>query len=466
MVPEKIHARPTNVFARPRCLALLLTLIMLAFLPPAARSEDGGRRYALLIGVGSYQQWSPLVNPIPDVRALGEELRHRYGFLTEVLENPSREDVVAKLRRYYHLEYGPKDQLLIVFAGHGSYDEVSRIGYLVASDSENRQRDPNFVTLLSYPWLLTLIDHVDCPNVLLVVDACYSGSLGAGTSAVGNMAGKARKVRRFLTSGGVEYVPDGDPDRHTPFMRQLLAGLRNPGPDGVLTLEELQDRFMSRVDPRPRWGSFGGGGGGHFALVASGSAPPLRQGDALRSASVSRSARPPVPPPSPAVSSRLRSEPKDVSESALERAFSRLEIFDTTRNPEGDFPNQYRIQERGGWEVVVDLESGLAWQRSGSEYRLSLREAVEYVDRLNREGHAGHRDWRLPTLEELASLLEPLRQADDLYVSPRFDTDQESCWSADRDRDGQNHYYVSFNAGRAVLAFGAKTAFVRAVRSE
>ena len=460
MVSVSVQGSPPSISSRVLGLLLLLT-----FFAPAAGAEGTGRRYALLIGVNAYQQWPSLVNPVPDVRALGAELQYRYGFLPEVLENPTREDVIAKLRRYFHIDYGPQDQLVVVFAGHGTYDEVSRIGYLVAADSEDRQRDPNFVSLLNYPWLLTLIDNIDCPNILLVVDACYSGSLaGHGASATPQLA--TPKVRRFLTSGGTEYVPDGDPDRHTPFMSQLLAGLRSPSKGSALSIEALQSRFMSRVEPRPRWGSFGQNGGkGDLVFVAqkSGPAPTVVTGSP-RSRSEAR-VKAPQPAAAPSAPPRLRSKPKGVAEKELERAFYHLDLFDKGWNPEGDSPNELRVQSKGLWDVVVDLESGLMWQQSGSDHRMSSEDAAAYVSRLNREGHAGYRDWRLPTVEELASLLEPERQAAGLFVSPHFDAEQETCWSADWAVDNRLPYYVSFNSGRTVLAFGGKTAFVRAVRS-
>ena len=448
---------------------LLLSWILLGVLPGGSflEAEDGVGRYALLVGVGSYEQWTPLANPITDVRALAVELRHRYGFLPEILENPSREQVVAKLRRYLGKTYGPSDQLIVVFAGHGTYDEVSRIGYLVASDSANRKRDPNFVTLLNYPWLLTLIDNIDCPNILLVVDACFSGSLQSidadrpRTSTKSSMDGW---VRQFLTAGGKEYVPDGDPDRHTPFMRNLLEGLRSPVRNQSLKLRELFSDFMLTAEPTPRWGSFGRHSGlGQFTFTASGSAPsplpPRGQSAGSRSTLLPSSTTQALSAP------RLRMEATRLSDRAIERAFERLEIFDTTRNPEGDFPNQYRLQTRGQWDVVVDLESELMWQQAGSEYRMDHDEALAFIQRLNKKAHAGYRDWRLPTVEELASLLEPQRQASGLYVSIRFDPEQETCWSVDRDAPGTHAYYVSFNAGRAILGFGARRAFVRAVRS-
>ncbi|MFO0701106.1 MAG: hypothetical protein U0236_17930 [Nitrospira sp.] len=65
------------------------------------------------------------------------------------------------------------------------------------------------------------------------------------------------KTRRYLTSGGTEYVPDGRPGAHSPFARKLLEALRSyGGKDGYLTIDNIQ-QYVEKVTPEPRAGSFG-----------------------------------------------------------------------------------------------------------------------------------------------------------------------------------------------------------------
>ena len=64
-------------------------------------------------------------------------------------------------------------------------------------------------------------------------------------------------TRRYLTSGGKEYVPDGRPGEHSPFARKCLEALRSDGGlDGILTFGEFYT-FVEKATPEPRTGEFG-----------------------------------------------------------------------------------------------------------------------------------------------------------------------------------------------------------------
>ena len=77
------------------------------------------------------------------------------------------------------------------------------------------------------------------------------------------------KTRKYLTSGGKEYVPDGRPGRHSPFAAKLLESLRNyGGKDKIITLPEIMV-YVEKLNPEPRTGPFGDNEpGSDFIFVA------------------------------------------------------------------------------------------------------------------------------------------------------------------------------------------------------
>ena len=65
------------------------------------------------------------------------------------------------------------------------------------------------------------------------------------------------KSRKYLTSGGKEYVSDGIKGQHSPFASKLLEALRsNGGEDGILTMTEVYN-YMEKTSPTPHYGTFG-----------------------------------------------------------------------------------------------------------------------------------------------------------------------------------------------------------------
>lgn len=97
----------------------------------------------------------------------------------------------------------------------------------------------------------------------------------------------------------------------------------------------------------------------------------------------------------------------------------------------GSFQHEYEPNTIAGDKVVIDHATALMWQQSGSADGLNEEIATAYVGELNREGFAGYLDWRLPTIEELASLMEPIGKNRRLFIDVAFDSRQESLRSAD-----------------------------------
>lgn len=91
----------------------------------------------------------------------------------------------------------------------------------------------------------------------------------------------------------------------------------------------------------------------------------------------------------------------------------------------------FQIREDG---TVLDRAHGLLWQRGGSSYPCGWREALALVERLDAEaGPSQERGpWRLPTLEEAATLVDATRAPGMACADACFNPAQTTCWTADR----------------------------------
>jgi hypothetical protein len=123
----------------------------------------------------------------------------------------------------------------------------------------------------------------------------------------------------------------------------------------------------------------------------------------------------------------LRTEPKRLLDRDIRKMLARYDFYDEDLNWRGSFANDFVDNGDG---TITDRATGLMWQRSGSSKAVSWRSAKLYVDELNGTQFAGHSDWRLPTIEELASLVER-EKVNGVHIDPIFYEKQKSCWSAD-----------------------------------
>lgn len=228
-----------------------------------------GKDYAIFFAINGYQGegWDSLPTPIRDAETIAEILNRRYNFETEVIRNPTKYDIQKKLKTLSQKKYGVRDQLFIYFTGHGSYEKPTSenqngLGYFVPSDAKSDDEFKN--SYLPYVLLQPAIDKISCRHVLLVIDACHSGSffnykngrpgeLSAGEKLIRDVMPFTSRIG--ITSGNLEPVKSGI--GHSPFARKFMEGLSSGGGDDkVLTSSELYTA-VEDGSPRPQRGFFG-----------------------------------------------------------------------------------------------------------------------------------------------------------------------------------------------------------------
>lgn len=139
-------------------------------------------------------------------------------------------------------------------------------------------------------------------------------------------------------------------------------------------------------------------------------------------------------------------------------------FYDRKQNPNGKgITNQYRQENTGQHIVVIDNATGLMWQRSGSEY-ITYQEAREYIEKLNRDEYAGYTNWRMPSLLEAMTLVEPISKGNNSYIDPIFDTNIKWIWTSNYVSISRT-WAINFYLGESDIVEFRKKNYVRAVRS-
>ncbi len=274
-------------------LKITFLILLITVLQPILQAKQSNiyrpnKDHALFFAIQDYQKWTDLRNPISDAEAIAKELRNNYDFQTEVVRNPTRQQIYAKLNEYLRKSYASDGQLFIFFSGHGHFNDGTAEGFFIPRDAA--ANDPFQDTYIPHTRLERIIDQIPCPHILLNIDACFSGTFDADIAlnkdfnrpGAGNNTDTWRrafirrkleyKSRIYITSGGKERTSDGL--RYSPFTEKMLEGLRNfGGDDGILTNNELLV-YMEKANPTPRSGQFGSHEpGGSFLFISTLSQP-------------------------------------------------------------------------------------------------------------------------------------------------------------------------------------------------
>ena len=141
--------------------------------------------------------------------------------------------------------------------------------------------------------------------------------------------------------------------------------------------------------------------------------------------------------------------------------------YDKRLNPDGaGVENDFEVDVVEGDTVIHDDLTRLTWQGGGKFPKMGWLDAKNYVSSLS---YAGFDDWRLPTLKEAMSLMEPEKvvydasEGDSLYIDARF-KDTPSFWTGEK-HTVTSAWFVNFlNGGCYYDAIDYVGYHVRAVR--
>ncbi len=157
------------------------------------------------------------------------------------------------------------------------------------------------------------------------------------------------------------------------------------------------------------------------------------------------------------VQNNIESETVNIPENYLSEAEAGL---DKDNKPLEYIDNKYELQDN----VVHDKATGLTWQQSGSDHSMAFGGVNKYIADLNQVKYAGYSDWRLPTLAEAKSLLDPNKnKTNNLFINHIFDSKQVWIWTSDS-YSASREWVVYFYNGYCNCNGIGGTGLVRAVR--
>lgn len=223
-----------------------------AFIP----SSPAGHNWLLVIGIDKYSQWPPLRNSVHDSKAVRDMLMEHYMFDREYVmelydEQATRENIIKRFEELAE-KVEANDNVLIYYAGHGEHNQTFEQGYWIPVDAAKQST----AQYLQNTDLQTFLGAISSKSILVISDACYSGTLFPG--GVKSLSYECThrylrevvklKARQALTSGGKEPVMDGGVfiDQHSIFAHYLIDRL-GKNTDKYLTASTLYERLKDRV---------------------------------------------------------------------------------------------------------------------------------------------------------------------------------------------------------------------------
>jgi hypothetical protein len=399
-------------------------------------------KYALVIGNGAYKD-IPLSTTVNDANVMASTLQS-LGFSVSKETDISHHNMEQAIRDFGN-RLSAGDIALFYFSGHGA--QTDGINYLIPIGADIQSEDEIRHKSVPADMVLAKMKQARSAVNILILDACRNNpfkgfkSLSQGLAPMSASDVKGSFITYATAPGSVAYTGTGSTSIYT---KHLVTFIQKSG----LRIEDVFKRVRESVmadtsDKQIPWESSSLTGKDFYFA-----------GERERNPEPEVQKSEPVADTSPKAKYQLRKTPITTLDEDRRSKFGLNEDSKPLEYIENDFKDN-------GDGTITDRATGLMWQKSGSDKTLTYEEAKAYVEKLKL---AGYSDWRLPTVDELKSLLTQEKQSNDLYINPIFEKKQYNWfWTSDQRSSGGawGVYFDGGDVGWLVVNFG----YVRAVRS-
>ncbi len=230
---------------------------------PAYHISERKNDFAVVVGIGKYLEIPDAQFAERDAEAVKNHLL-AMGFPSRNVVHLSGEKAGYKAIEKFVETWLPKNtdensRVFFYFSGHGSPDPQTGKAYLLPYDS-----DPNFLENTGYPisLLYSKLGILSAKEVIVIIDACFSGSGGRSVLAKGarplvmtsDKVTVPEKLTVFAATAGDQITSTLEEQGHGTFTYYFLKGIGGDAKDttGAVTAKGLYSYLRPKVQDAAR----------------------------------------------------------------------------------------------------------------------------------------------------------------------------------------------------------------------
>lgn len=231
---------------------------------PSIKTKLNKSAYAIVIGIEQYRQKLPKADyAVSDAKLVSEYLSKVMGYpeeniVTLINEHATKSDLEKYFEKWLSNNVEKESTVLVYYSGHGAPNPSSGDAYLVPYDG-----DPSFIEQTGYSLKRVYENLAKLPakNIIVTLDACFSGAGGKSVSAKGSRAlvriekTSARNIAILTASQDNQISSSYEDKGHGVFTYFLLKGIKEllgEDKNSKLELNELYNYIKPQVERTSR----------------------------------------------------------------------------------------------------------------------------------------------------------------------------------------------------------------------